>query len=212
MRTSTTRLALGMAAASCCLGLAACSSQTPGTATPAPGNGKPSSAGAADPRAPKVSQPLSAASYEADPCKTVPSSLLSSLRYTNPGKVQPHDDSPEGKAGPGCGWMVGAEGLSLQVTLETGNRDIGMGGIAGQYTAQRSGQLGFIAPAPDVDGYPAVYADLKDRRAAGDCSLVVGIADDLVFSVAAQGYKGEQDSCGVAQQTATAVVKTLKGA
>ncbi|MFE0020764.1 DUF3558 domain-containing protein [Amycolatopsis sp. NPDC059021] len=213
VRNTVTRSVLGAAAVSICLGASACSTQTPGTATPAPGgSGKPSSSRAADPNVPKVSQPLSVAKYESDPCQTIPQSVLTALRYTDPGKVQPRDNSPAGEVGPSCGWVIGAEGLGLQVILETGNRDKGIGGIAGQYTGKRMGQLGFVIPAPDVDGYPAVYADLKDRRAEGNCSLVVGIADDLVFSVGAEGYKGEQDSCRVAQQAASAVIKTLKGA
>jgi hypothetical protein len=70
----------------------------------------------------------------------------------------------------------------------------------------------FLERAPDIDGYPAVYFDTHDRRAAGNCSMAVGVADDLAVSVFSEGYEGQQDSCDAAQGAAAAIVKTLKGA
>ncbi|SEO78495.1 DUF3558 domain-containing protein [Amycolatopsis saalfeldensis] len=184
----------------------ACSGTTGGTAEPGPSSSAP-----ADPNVPKVPAPLDVSAYTAKPCETVPSSVLSSLDYTAPG--QAHTGSAgDTAAGPYCAWIAGAAGLSVQVGLLTGNRDRGIGGLAGLYAGKASGQVGFLAPAPDVAGYPAVYTDLRDRRASGDCSLDVGIADDLVFSVSAQGYQGQQDSCQAAGTVAAAVVSTLKGA
>jgi hypothetical protein len=154
-------------------------------------------------------QPLDTSKFEADPCGLVPKDVLSGLTFPGPGTL-----SPKGGAasGPYCGWDSSTLGRSVMVTVQTGNRDRGIGGLAGVYTGHDSGQMPFVEPAPDVSGYQAVYADLQDRRARGACNLHVGIADDLDFSVATQGYDGQQDSCDVAQQTATAVVKTLKGA
>ncbi|MFD9893367.1 DUF3558 domain-containing protein [Amycolatopsis sp. NPDC059027] len=207
----TVKLLRIMAASSAVLCLAACSSTTGGTAQPSP-TAAGTASSAADPNVPKVSRPLDASAYVADPCKLVPQSVLTPLRYTEPGTAHTDPHQADTQAGPYCGWMIGAEGLSLQVFVETGNRDRGLGGLAGLYTGKRSGQLGFLEPAPSVEGYPAVYADKRDRRAGGNCNLDVGIADDLVFSVAPQGYKGQQDSCQVAQTVAAAVIKTLKGA
>lgn len=188
--------------------VSACSGTTGGTAAPAPA---PSSSVAANPNVPKVAAPLNVSAYTAKPCDTVPSAVLSSLDYTAPG--QPHTGSAgDTAAGPYCAWIAGAEGLSVQVGLLTGNRDRGIGGLAGLYAGKASGQVGFLEPAPGVAGYPAVYTDLRDRRASGDCSLDVGVADDLVFSVSAQGYQGQQDSCQAAGKVAAAVVSTLKGA
>ena len=191
--------------------VSACSGTTGGTAAPAAPPPVPSSPVAADPNVPKVAAPLDVSAYTAKPCDTVPAAVLSSLDYTAPG--QPHTGSAgDTAAGPYCAWIAGAEGLSVQVGLLTGNRDRGIGGLAGLYAGKASGQVGFLEPAPDVAGYPAVYTDLRDRRASGDCGLDVGVADDLVFSVSAQGYQGQQDSCQVAGKVAAAVVSTLKGA
>lgn len=186
--------------------VAGCSTSTPGIAQPAPSS---TAASAPDSRAPKVKDPLDPAAYLGKPCALVPQSVLAPLRY--PAQGEATVTGPFAEAGPGCGWQIGAEGLSVQIIIGTGNRAQGMGGLAGVYRAKDAGQLGFVDPAPSVVGYPAVFSDLTDRRAKGDCNLWVGLADDLAFATAAQGYQGEQDSCQVARTVAGAVVGTLKG-
>lgn len=192
--------------------LVACSAATGGAAQPAAVSASsPANSGAPDPAVARVDHPLDVSAYVGDPCRTVPPSVLAPLGYSSPG--EPHTAAAaDTSAGPYCGWLIGAGGLSVQVGLLTGNRDRGIGGLSGLYQGKAAGQVGFLAPAPAVAGYPAVYTGLRDRRAQGDCGLDVGIADDLVFSVAALGYQGEQDSCHVAETVAAAVVGTLKGA
>ncbi|MEV8610712.1 DUF3558 domain-containing protein [Amycolatopsis sp. NPDC051373] len=184
-----------------------CSAPTAGVAQPAPNS---ASGTAPDSRAPKVTDPLDPAAYLGKPCALVPESVLAPLRY--PAQGEATVSGPFAEAGPGCGWQIGAEGLSVQIIIGTGNRDQGMGGLAGIYRAKDAGQLGFVDPAPSVAGHPAVFSDLSDRRARGNCNLWVGLSDDLAFATAAQGYQGEQDSCQVAETVAGAVVGTLKGA
>jgi hypothetical protein len=189
--------------------LAGCSGSTGGSAQPAPTTSDATRT-PANAAVPKIDHPLDVSAYVSDPCRTVPASTLAPLGYTDPG--QPHTAAAaDTAAGPYCGWIIGAEGVSVQVGLLTGNRARGRGGLAGLYAGQAAGQVGFIGPAQPVAGFPAVYTGTRDRRAQGDCGLDVGIADDLVFSVAALGYQGAQDSCHVAETVATAVVGTLKG-
>jgi hypothetical protein len=196
-----------------CLVSVACSSEKGGTATPVQ-TSTSSSGSSADPDVPKVSIPLDVSKYEGDPCQIVSKDLLSSLQYADPGKYYPRDDNvPDRKAGPSCSWILSGEGVSLQVVIGTGNRDRGTGGLAGLYAAHESGTvLKFLEPAPDVEGYPAIYIDTSDRRPKGNCGLQIGVADDLAIDVATEGYQGQSDSCGAAQQVAAAIVKTLKGA
>ncbi|WP_410669936.1 DUF3558 domain-containing protein [Amycolatopsis sp. cmx-4-68] len=190
--------------------LAGCSPEKAGTASPAPSS--PASSGASsNPDVPKVATPLDAAKYETKPCDIVPASTLASLRFTDPGTVQQKDDGI-GAAGPSCGWKIHGEGVSMLVIVATGNRDRGVGGLAGLYGAHDRGELPFLEPAPEVEGYPAIYIDLRDRRASGHCSMSVGVADDLAIAVDSGGYQGQQDSCAAAQQVAAAIITTLKGA
>lgn len=190
--------------------LAGCSPEKTGTATPAPSESSAGSA-SANPDVPKVPAPLDPAKYVTQPCAVVPSSTLSSLRFTEQGAPQQQDDGL-GAAGPGCAWKISGEGMNLVVVIGTGNRDNGLGGLAGLYQAHESGQFPFLEKAPDVEGYPAIYIDKRDRRPIGNCSLDVGIADDLAVAVHAGGYEGQQDSCAAAQQVAAAMITTLKGA
>ena len=194
--------------------VAGCTSTTGGAASPAPSASASTSAPAADPDVPKVTQPpLDAGKYASDTCGLLPAELLASLRYTDAGVYLAGGDTPLTAAGPSCAWKISGEGIGLQVILGTGNRDHGAGGLAGTYAAYRDKKfVRFLEHAPDVEGYPAVYADIQDERAMGTCTLVVGIADDLSFSVQAQGYQGQDDSCAAASQAADGVVKTLKGA
>jgi hypothetical protein len=190
--------------------LAGCTSEAPGTASPAPTTAGSSSA-PADPNVPKVPAPLDVSKYVGDPCSIVPAAALSALRFTDAGKSQAFEGGQG--AGPNCGWQIRGDGQSMQVIIATVNRDQGTGGLAGLYAAHQSGQLlKFLEPAPDVEGYPAIYIDTRDRRPAGNCSLDVGVADDLAIAVNSGGYQGQQDSCDAVQQVAAAVIKTLKGA
>ncbi|WP_233226184.1 DUF3558 domain-containing protein [Amycolatopsis sp. CA-126428] len=192
----------------------ACTSQTEGAASPAPNASASTGASPADPEVPKVTQPpLDAGKYAADTCGLLPRDLLASMKYTDAGEYHPKGNTPLTAAGPSCSWKIKGEGIGLQVILGTGNRDLGAGGLAGTYAAYRLKKfVKFLEPAPAVEGYPAVYADIQDERPMGTCAMVVGIADDLSFSIQAQGYQGQDDSCAAASQAAAGVVKTLKGA
>ncbi|MFC3448202.1 DUF3558 domain-containing protein [Amycolatopsis speibonae] len=188
--------------------VAGCTGETPGTPTPTPGTSASSGSSAApeDPNVPKVAVPLDASAYVSDACKLLPAAAAAELGFTEPG--EPKNDT----SNPACSWGIRGKADSLQIILGSGNREKGMGGLAGLHKAKKAGQLRFLEPGPEVDGYPTVYYGLADRRAAGNCDLSVGVADDLTISAQAEGYKSEQDSCGNAQKVASAMIKTLKGA
>jgi Protein of unknown function (DUF3558) len=186
----------------------ACTGENPGTPSPTTGSAPSSAASSAtgDPNVPKVANPLDASAFVGDVCKLLPAAAAAELGYTEPG--EPKSDT----GNPSCGWSIRGKADTLQIILGSGNREKGMGGLAGLRLAKEAGQLRFLEPGPEVDGYPTVYYGLADRRAGGNCDLAVGIADDLTVNTLAEGYDNEQDSCGTAQKLASAVIKTLKGA
>jgi hypothetical protein len=215
-KTTRTSVLGGVVLVACALA-AGCTSETGGTANavgPESSPGTSSSAAGPTGSVPKVTTPLGVTKYENDPCGLVPHDELARLKYTDPGEPRPQDSRPENQSGPSCGWKIKGEGISLLVILGTGNRDAGAGGLAGIQAAYErpNGLFKFLERAPDIEGYPAVYFDIQDRRASGSCSLSVGLADDLAAAVFADGYEGQQDSCDAAQGAAAAMVKTLKGA
>ncbi|SFH46877.1 Protein of unknown function [Amycolatopsis regifaucium] len=188
--------------------VAGCTGETPGTPSPTqgPATSSVSSASPADPNVPKVTDPLDATAFVSDVCKLLPAAAAADLGFTEPG-------APKSDTGnPACSWGIRGKADSLQIILGSGNREKGMGGLAGLHKAKETGQLKFLEPGPEVDGYPTVYYGLQDRRARGNCDLSVGVADDLAISAQAEGYDNEQDSCGTAQKVASALIKTLKGA
>ncbi|MEV6443716.1 DUF3558 domain-containing protein [Amycolatopsis sp. NPDC051716] len=193
--------------------LAACTTTKDGTASPSPTGSAATNPSSVDPAVPKVAVPLDASKYVSDTCAVVSKDVLTSLRYTDPGRYQARGDTLFTKAGPSCLWKLQGEGIGLSVSLGTGSRDEGAGGLAGIYRGYADKTyIRFLEPAPAVDGYPAVYWGPLDERPMGSCGIGVGIADDLTFDVYAQGYQGADDSCGVAKQVASSVIKTLKGA
>lgn len=199
-----------------CAFVAGCTSETGGTATPvntasSPGTSSEPTSGA---DVPKVSTPLDVTKYVGDPCGLVPGDELARLKFTDPGEPRTQDGSAENQAGPSCGWKIKGEGISLLVILGTGNRDAGGGGLAGIQAAYErpKNPIKFLERAPDVEGQPAIYFDIHDRRPAGNCTMAIGLADDLAVAVYSGGYEGQQDSCDAAQGAAAAIVKTLKGA
>lgn len=206
MLMTATAVVLSGALGSCSAGTSEKSGA--GAKTKTDTTGKPSASTTLSPNVRKVAQPLDTKAFETDPCRLIPKATLASLGYTEPGKVgkQPKGSSPD------CAWFSERNLTSLSVRIQTFNRDGGIGGLTGLYTGHESGQLPFLEKAPDVGEYQAVNADLQDRRGVGACNLHVGIADDLDFSIATQGYEAGAQVCGAAaQKAAAAVIATLKG-
>ena len=191
----------------------ACTTTTGGTASPSTTGSSATGAPSADPDVPKVAVPLDVSKYVSDTCAIVPQDVLTPLSLTDPGVYQAKGDTAFTEAGPSCSWKRHGEGFGVSVTLATGNRDRGAGGLAGLYRGyENKTYIRFLERAPDIEGYPAIYYGLMDERPTGSCGLGVGIADDLTFDVYAQGYQGPDDSCGAATQVASSIIKTLKGA
>jgi hypothetical protein len=188
--------------------VAGCTGENPGTASPSSVAAPSSTSSGApeDPNVPKVANPLDASAFIGDACKLLPPAAAAELGFTDPG--EPKNDT----GNPSCGWGIRGKADSLLIILGSGNREKGMGGLAGLHKAKAAGQLRFLEPGPDVDGYPTVYYGIQDRRASGNCDLAVGVADDLSISTHAGGYDNEQESCATAKKLASAVIKTLKGA
>jgi Protein of unknown function (DUF3558) len=199
-------LALGVAAIAVLVG--GCSAKEAGSPTgPAPTSGagkqtgSPStSSGSGGGSAPKVSNPLDASKFLTQPCSSIGPDKLRSLSVSAQGEP---DNSP---VGPTCQWIERDAGSSLEVGFLTGNKN----GLADTYRG-RDRFKGYFEPT-QVDGYPAVFNDLRDFRGDGTCNITVGISDTLAFRTAVQDGKLGQKSCDRTKQAAAAVITTLKGA
>lgn len=188
--------------------LTACTGETGGKPKPAESAG---SSAAAQPGGRQIADPLDVSKYLGNPCDLTPLAKLSAAGYTEPGEPKTEDDVAKVLAGPSCHWSGAEPGVGMTVQVQTGNRDNGIGGVAGLEKAKQSRQLGFLEQTEDVGGYPAFFAGQSDRRATGSCGLAVGVADDLTFTVTSLGYQGAQDSCDNSVRVAGIVIDTLKG-
>jgi hypothetical protein len=182
--------------------LVSCGSQT--TGAPAPTTRTSTSAGSGgNNEAPKVVQPLNAASLSSAPCSSLTAAQLSGIGLTN--VRGSHDASITGTAI--CGWTDDTTGNGIGISWEN---DLG-NGLSTIYSERA--QQGYWQPT-SVDGYPAVFADFADLRSKGTCVLNVGVSDKLSFIsqyTAAQSDIGTK-SCQFTEQAAADVIKNLGGA
>ena len=178
--------------------LAACSTTTAGTPTV---DSSAASTPTASSEAQHVANPLDPTPYLSKPCDLVPQQLTWQIGVTQP--------KPDMSLGSFCGWISETDDKTLTVSIPTVTNGKN-GGIAAVYKTRDAGGYRFADPT-EVSGYPAAFADTTDRRAQGKCTVYVGISDDVVFAAGVDGFQGEQDSCGAAQQVAAAVIATLKG-
>ncbi|EFL04774.1 predicted protein [Streptomyces sp. AA4] len=179
------------------LAVTACSS-TPGT--PVPATPESTSATSTARSVPKVNNPLDATKYEQNPC-----ALLSQAQATEVINAVRHRQG-QGLVAPLCTWYDDRDnsvGLGLLP---------GQGGLAGAYTNSES-ESGYFEVAPDVNGYPAVFAGTTDDRKRGGCQIAVGIKDDETFTASVmldKSFPGYADPCALAAKTAAAAVTTIK--
>jgi hypothetical protein len=182
---------------------ASCSHSTDGTPAATSSGGSPATAPPTTPDtygAPRVSSPLDASTYLAQPCAVLSTKQLVTLHF--PARGKPDTDSETAKtAGPACTWQ--SDTRATQSSFATGNKN----GLSDVYRGHEQGYFEFWEPTT-IAGYPAVFNDPTDLRSAGACGLNVGISDTLTILVAVEG--SDADPCDPARQTASMIINTLK--
>ncbi|MGH3515936.1 MAG: DUF3558 domain-containing protein, partial [Haloechinothrix sp.] len=150
--------------------LAGCSSETGGelgsSGEPPADSGLPHSG------APKVENPIDTAAFEADPCSAITEQQLAEERV-NIDEVKPE---PDNQVGPSCTWYSTFEWGQFSGAVLTANSD----GLSTQYAQYQAGEWAYFEEL-SVAGYPAVVNSLTDNRKNGDCTLNVGVRDDLTY-------------------------------
>ncbi|UJW34412.1 DUF3558 domain-containing protein [Saccharothrix sp. AJ9571] len=150
-------------------------------------------------KAPPVPRPLDAEKYVNDPCASLTATQQAEFNVTS-SRV-----NSDGR-GSGCIWNVGdgstSPGVSYLTSVDTG--------LSNLYALNDTGwwDRGYFEPT-EVDGYPAVYVDLTDLRAQGDCGLAVALSDRLFFDVSIRTTK-DNDACLGAKNVAEAILQTIK--
>lgn len=164
------------------------------SAAPAPARPVVSSA---PPDVPQVTQPLNVAKYEQNPCALLPQSAEVFHAVRNR-KIA-------GNVAPVCTWND-SENSSLAIGPLPGQ-----GGLATVY--RNRSNIGYVEPAPSIDGYPAVFTNVLDNRSDGGCQIAVGVRADEAFTSSVILFKQSpsyNDPCAVALKAARTVAATLK--
>lgn len=200
MRNSTKVLALSTL--SIALLLDGCSTVTGGSGSPSGSSANTPSDSSQDLHgAPKVQNPLDTSKYQADMCSVLTPQQRAALNLVSTGKAD------QGFSGPGCSWNE-STGQHMQLRVEAAT--LYPYGLSTLYKKHDSGQMAVFQPLGDIDGYPAVRAELVDSTDTGSCTVSVGVTDKLAFSIG-QGSNDKSDPCGTSKKIAAMVVQTLKG-
>jgi hypothetical protein len=203
-----TRPAGAVALAVCAIFLTACSES--GTPVPSGNLGTtttavtPTTSAAQDDRfgAPEVDSPLEATKQLEDPCTSLTSPQVSSLGLREP--AIPGDEGSFDDLGPYCSWRDTANEVDFTVAYIVPNQN----GLADLYRGQESGRWAYWEPTT-VNGYPGVWQAAGDNRDLGQCTISVGVNDQLHFSVTSR--RAEPDKgCEQVKEIAAAVVDTVK--
>ncbi|WP_421671896.1 DUF3558 family protein [Saccharopolyspora spinosa] len=174
------------------LGLAGCSSPTPGT--PEPTNGGETTSAANDPF--QIGQPKNLKAVS-EPCQLLTPQQLQQLGATTEGKPA---QAQWGQTN--CAWDN--EQLTLQVSPDT------VQGQGIRYIAKIAGDDNGN-PTAKIDGYPAVH----EGKSSGSCGTYVGVSDkEMVlvhFGVGSEGRSNPEftDPCATADKIAGMVISNL---
>lgn len=136
--------------------------------------------------APRVSQPLNVARFVADPCESLTTAQIPTLKNV-------------GKADGTCTWLIKKNDDSVVVTWL-------QNGLTVFYT--QSSVESYWQPTT-VAGYPAVFASAVDARDQGGCRINVGINDTTMFAV---DYTADssRSSCDSAKTAAANVIQNAR--
>jgi hypothetical protein len=145
--------------------------------------------------APEVPDPLEVDGIVDDPCAALGREQFGDLGIEGPGERR------ESRAEPACDWRMTSSRLhSITITARTEDR-----GLRSVYGRQDSQQ--YFEPT-EVDGYPAVFASPLDQRGNGNCTLHVGLTDDLTATV--ETHFLDQDPCPVTEDAAAAMLDHVR--
>ncbi|RSN44926.1 hypothetical protein DMC64_18765 [Amycolatopsis sp. WAC 04197] len=199
------RAGIAVVAAVLTLGLAGCTEKTdppnPMSSGATPSAGRPALPYA---DAPKVTDPLPASLMQRSPCDVLTPAQLTSL-FTNEPEAHPARDTGIAQQ---CHWTDLSRGSSIGIQMLYAARD----GLSQFYAKKQSNKL--WEPLEPVQGYPVVAYGANDtRQTLGDCSVLVGVADNAVFEVdvnVVDSKVGTVDPCADARMVADLAVTTLK--
>lgn len=177
----------------------------PGSTTEAPSGTSPSSGDLPSDGAPKVENPLDVSRFEQSPCDALKPEEAQGLNVPATG------EPTEIAFGKGCRWQnVQTQGV-VSIQFFSTVKD----GLSSVYREEKSSGFAYFEPIDDIEGFPAVAYDPEEKKPAADCSVAVGVSDQLSFTVKlglSSANIGEKDPCQLAAQVADMMTKNMREA
>ncbi|MGH3467953.1 MAG: DUF3558 domain-containing protein [Thermocrispum sp.] len=153
--------------------------------------------------APAVASPLELGKFESSPCEILGPRQLASIDLKNTQSTE--DKQPPG---PTCSYSRSdAPASAIAVSFLTSDTQ----GLSRLYQNETVDSSAYFEEVRSVSGHPGVLTGLTDNRDQGDCSLVVGVRDDLVMQIVVTGHAGG-DPCELATAVGRLAVDRLKAA
>lgn len=204
------RLAQITVIATCIVGLTACTTTAEGNPTPdrvnsttAPTSETPSDDDLPSDGAPKVENPIDATHFEQNPCDALTPSQASGLN------VDPEGTRSDTAFGPGCAWRNPDTGANFHFGILTKAKR----GLSDTYKSNKNGEFTYFEPITDLEGSPAVAFDTDEKNPTIQCSVVVGLTDELAMQTLTQLSRdnvGHRDPCEAAIMATGETMKTIK--
>ncbi|MEY7972726.1 DUF3558 domain-containing protein [Saccharomonospora xinjiangensis] len=193
------------------VGVAGCSAAEDGTAT----GGVATLPAVASSDVVTVPENLDLGQYLEEPCSALNPEVLKSHGYSAEG-LDVADTGKTGQgiaelSGPSCGWSPSDELdtrlLTITLTaLSSAQEDI----LKGPKKYHSQGLIE-LWEETTVSGYPGGYWGIRDKRSRGDCSIVVAVSNDSMFTVNANSYWEQPDrACSDVKDFAVDLIENLK--
>jgi len=153
--------------------------------------------------APAVPNPIDTTTFQQTPCQMLTPAQSEELNVGSAG--EPYDEA----LGNGCEWAnKETRGRAKIAFLDKDPR-----GLSALYRADKEGKWAYFEELPPIEGFPAVIRDIVDRRPEGNCTVIVGVSDEIAFGTIlelSQANVGKKDPCEVGAQVAGMALQTMK--
>jgi hypothetical protein len=156
--------------------------------------------------APNVVEPLNTTGIDNSPCDAVTKEQIESLGVP----LKKSSVNPNLVKSKYCHWIL-VDGAG---TFDGGTVVDNPSGLSSLYATNTEGGLTHFQPTPLIEGYPGLVYAQGGRVGDGECTLAVGVRNDLTYTVNVglnntnPNYK---DPCGAAQKIAGFAIQYLKG-
>jgi hypothetical protein len=206
----SSRFARAAVIAATLVGLAACTTTAEGNPIPdqvnstdAPTSEAPVENELPSDGAPKVENPIDATHFEQNPCDALTPEQANGLN------VAPDGTRSDTSFGPGCAWRNAETGGNFHFGILTETKR----GLSDTYRSNKDGKFTYFEPVADLEGFPAVAFDTDEKNPTIQCSVVVGLTDQLTIQTLTQLSRanvGQADPCEVAIMATGEAMKTIK--